>query len=309
VTRAVTILGPQRRPTLDQAVRRLDGDDPIAMITAGWQEREPDDAEVDRLLGGRGVQLDLYARWQNVLARDREFAGAELEHRAVLDEMQLLYLTQLDHALGALYAVAQRANDRPRTRTAALADAMAVVKLVDERHIRRVKAAHQDFYGAWRPHERPLLAEHREQVHTMLEASVGVVVAGGHVGVLNRVLHLFNVAPYLPGVVVAWSPGAMALSDRIVLFHDRAPQGPAHAEVYDEGIGVVEGAVFLPHARRRLMVDDVTRMSTLATRFGPATCVVLDDGMRLELGADGELPAGARVIDEDGRIRSRGAAA
>jgi hypothetical protein len=309
MTRTVTILGPQRRPTFDQAVRHLDPDGPIALITAGWQEREPDDAEVDRLLGGRGAQLDLHARWQNVLARDREFAGAELEHRAVLDEMQLLYLTQLDHALGSLYAVARRANDRPRTRTAALADAMAVVKLVDERHIRRVKAAHQDFYGAWRPHERPLLAEHREQVQATLQASSAVVVAGGHVGVLNRVLHLFNVAPFLPDTVVAWSAGAMALSDRIVLFHDRAPQGPSHAEVYDEGIGVVEAAVFLPHARRRLMVDDLTRMSTLATRFGPATCVVLDDGMRLVLGPDGELPADARVIDEDGRIRSRGAAA
>jgi hypothetical protein len=309
MTRTVTILGPQRRPTLDQAVRRLGPDGPIAMITAGWQEREPDDAEVDRLLGGRGAQLDLYARWQNVLARDREFAGAELEHRAVLDEMQVLYLTQLDHALGSLYAVARRANDRPRTRTAALADAMAVVKLVDERHIRRVKAAHQDFYGAWRPHERPLLAEHREQVHATLQTSIAVVVAGGHVGVLNRVLHLFNVAPFLPDTVVAWSAGAMALTDRIVLFHDRAPQGPSHAEVYDEGIGVVEASVFLPHARRRLMVDDLTRMSTLATRFGPATCVVLDDGMRLVLGPDGELPADARVIGEDGRIRSRGAAA
>lgn len=309
MSRAVTILGPQRRPTLDQAVRHLEVDGPIAMVTAGWQEREPDDAEVDRLLGGRGVQLDLYARWRNVLERDREFAGAELEHRAVLDEMQLLYLTQLDHALGALYAVARRAHDRPRTRTAALADAMAVVKLVDERHLRRVKAAHQDFYGAWRPHERAMLAEHREQVHGLLERSVGVVVAGGHVGVLNRVLHLFNVAPFLPGAVVAWSAGAMALSDRIVLFHDRAPQGPSHAEVYDEGIGVVEGAVFLPHARRRLIVDDLTRMSTLATRLGPATCVVLDDGVRLQLGPDGELPASTRVIDEDGRIRSRGAAA
>jgi hypothetical protein len=123
------------------------------------------------------------------------------------------------------------------------------------------------------------------------------------------VLHLFNVGPFLPDRVVAWSAGAMALADQIVLFHDRAPQGPSHAEVYDEGIGVVEGAVFLPHARRRLMVDDLTRMSTLATRFAPATCVVLDDGSRLELGPDGELPTGTRVIDEDGRIRPRGAAA
>jgi len=31
--------------------------------------------------------------------------------------------------------------------------------------------------------------------------------------------------------VIAWSAGAMALSDRFVLFHYRAPLGPGHPEV------------------------------------------------------------------------------
>src|SRR4051794_9284146 len=49
----VTLLGPQRRPTLDQAIKGLDPGITFATVTAGWQEREPDDMELDALLGGR----------------------------------------------------------------------------------------------------------------------------------------------------------------------------------------------------------------------------------------------------------------
>lgn len=302
--RAITILGPQRRPTLHEVVGTFESDAPIAMVTAGWQEREPDDAELDALLGGRGVRLGLHGRWLDVLERDPEFATAELEHRAVLDELQQLYLAQLDHALRALYTVSQRAGERPRTKGAALTDAMDVVRLVDAHHVVRVKAAHGDFYAAWRPEDRPVVAAHRETVRAILERTAGLVMAGGHVGVLVRVLHLFHVTPFVPATVIAWSAGAMALTERVVLFHDRVPQGPAHAEIYDEGLGLIPGAVLLPHARRRLRVDDLTRMSVLAARFAPATCVVLDDGMRLDLAADGALPPGARLIEAGGRIRA-----
>jgi hypothetical protein len=300
--RAVTILGPQRRPTLDQVTRTLDADARVAVVTAGWQERESDDEELNTLLAGRGVNLELHRRWHDVLERDREFARAESEHRAVLDELEQLYLVQLDHALRAMYAVAQRAGERPRTTRDALADAMAVVRLVDERHMFRVTAAQGEFYSAWRPEERPVVAPHREAVRHLLESAAGLVIAGGHVGVLVRVLHLFHVAPFVPESVVAWSAGAMALTERVVLFNDRAPQGPAHAEIYDEGLGMIARAVFLPHARRRLHIDDLTRMSVLVSRFAPAVCVVLDDGIRIDLRADGGLPDEARVIGADGRI-------
>jgi hypothetical protein len=301
----LTLLGPQRRPTLDKVVQTLGLDGPIATVTAGWQEREADDDELAGLLGGRGVNLGLHGRWVDVLERDRELGVAEVEHRAVLDELQQLYLAQLDHALGAMYAVGRRAGDRPRTREAALADALSVVRLVDENHLRRVRAAHAEFYAAWRPQERPLVAEHREAVRQLLSGTSGLVVAGGHVGVLVRVLHLFHVAPHLPETVIAWSAGAMALTERVVLFHDRAPQGPSHAEVYDDGLGLMHGLVLLPHARRRLRVDDHLRMSVLARRFAPAHCVILDDGVRLDVSPDGGLPPEARVVTEDGRVATR----
>ena len=78
----ITVLGPQRWPTLDAVVRSLDVAGPVATVTAGWQEREPDDAELDGLLGGRGINLGLHARWQDVLERDPEYAAAEREHWA-----------------------------------------------------------------------------------------------------------------------------------------------------------------------------------------------------------------------------------
>lgn len=303
----VTLLGPQRRPTVHQVVADIDADAPIATVTAGWLEREPDDRELDRALGGRGVNLGLHRRWLEVLEIDPEYATAELEHRAVLDQLQELYLVQLDHALRALYEVAQRGGLR-RPRTAAVADALAVVRVIDERHRDRVWAAHADFAAAWRPAERDAVAAHTAAVRRLLDAAAGMVIAGGHVGVLVHVLRLFGVRSPDTIPLVAWSAGAMALTERVVLFHDRIPQGPAHAEVYDDGLGVLTRLVLLPHARRRLRIDDKLRMSVLARRFEPATCVVLDDGVRVELGPDGSLPAGARVVDPDGHIGSLDAA-
>ena len=133
-------------------------------------------------------------------------------------------------------------------------------------------------------------------------------MAGGHVGELLWLLKLFGVREQLPAQIVAWSAGAMALTDRIVLFHDRVAHGPAQSEVLDAGLGVLQDVVLLPHARRRLRTEDVTRMAVLSRRFAPARCVVLDDGMTLEFGRDNVLPGNARIVTDDGRIVAREAA-
>jgi hypothetical protein len=299
---AVTILGPQRRPSVQHAVPDLPADAVVAVCTAGWQERESDDAELSDLLERSTVNLSLHARWLDVQEQDREFAFAEREHEAALSELRQLYLVQLDHALQATYAVAQGQEGRPRLRERALAGAVEVVRLLDGQHLERVRDAQLAFFAAWLPQEREAVARHREEVEQQLASADAIVVAGGHVGHLTRLLHLFHVAPLLPEVVVAWSAGAMALTERVVLFHDNVPHGIAQTEVFGEGIGVVPGLVLLPHARRRLRVDDPVRMGVLARRFAPAQCVVLDDGTRLALGPDGTLPSGARVVAEDGRI-------
>lgn len=307
MTAAVTLLGPQRQPTVDRVLQSLGVHGPVATVTAGWQEREGDDAELTSLLGGRGENVRLHARWMDVLQADPEYATLEREHRTVLDEMQQLYVLRLDAALQAAAEVARRADGHPRTRAMALEDAVEIVRRIDARHLARVRERHDAFLAAWRPDEREAVGRHREQVHAVLQRAECLVVAGGHVGELLWVLQLFGVGTHLPPRVVAWSAGAMALSERVVLFHDRVAQGTGQTEVLDEGLRAVPGLVLLPHARRRLRTDDVDRMSLLARRFAPARCVVLDDGVSLRVGEGGELPAGARVVDPSGRIVTTGA--
>jgi hypothetical protein len=299
---SITLLGPQRRPTLDRVLQSLQVGGPIVMINAGWQERESDDAELTALAGGQAVNLRLFARWMDVLHADPEYALAEREHRLVLDELRQLYLIRLDHALQAVHAVAARHDGHARTREIALEDAFAALRLLDATHLVRLQELHDAFYARWRLEERAAIAEHREQVRAALSTAECLLVAGGHVGDLLRVLHVFHIAPHLPPRVIAWSAGAMALTSRVVLFHDRAAHGTSSPEVFDAGLGVAPGLVLLPHARRRLRTDDLPRMSVLARRFAPASCVVLDDGVRVDLGPDGSLPAQARIVDADGRI-------
>ena len=294
------LLGPQRRPTLGSV--GLPG--PFATVTAGWQEREPDDGELRALLGGQAVNVELYRRWLDVQERDPEYAAAERGLQGVLGELADLYLLRLDYALQAVSAV------QHRTAGSALAEAVAGVQSLDAAHLARVNEVRGEFFGRLRPHDRPVIAVHRAEVADLLGSAAALIVAGGHVGVLAEMLHLFNVAAALRSPVIAWSAGAMALADRIVLFGDRSAHGPGHPEVYGSGLSVVRDVVLLPHAKARLLLDDVPRMAVFARRFAPARCVLLEAGTRVEL-SDGSarLPAGARVLGEDGRVTSLGEAA
>ena len=302
MTPSITLLGPQRRPTLDRVLSSLDVGGPVAVVNAGWRERETDDAEIIALAGEGAVNLRLFARWMDALQADPEYAVAEREHRLVLDELQQLYQIRLDHALQAAAAVAARTGGHANTLAMASDDALEAVRLLDATHLARVGELHDEFYGTWRLEERGTIAAHRAEVRGLLSSSACLVLAGGHVGELLRVLHLFHVSPHVPAQVVAWSAGAMALTDRVVLFHDRAAHGASLTEVFDAGIGVISGLVLLPHARRRLLTDDVLRMSALARRFAPDSCLVLDDGVRVDLGPDGAVPPDARVVGANGLI-------
>ena len=297
----VTLLGPQRTPDLQAVVRSMELDGPIATITAGWGDRESDDGELHELLDGRGVNLSLYRRWRDVQDRDPEFAAADRRRRELLDEMHEIYLVRLDHALSAVAEI-QRRDGNERIRDEALGSAIEAVRDLDARHLDEVSDTHGEFYEIWPPHERPVIAEHRAEVDALLRDTAALVIAGGHVGYLTTTLHLFNVAAGVRQPVIAWSAGAMALADRLVLFHDHAPQEPTHAEVWDNGLSLVRNLVPLPHARARLVLDDTRRMAVFARRFAPAHCVLLEAGTRLEVGSDGSCPPDARILGLDGRI-------
>ena len=231
----IIVLGPQRRPTLDAV--GLDGpgrDDHGGLAGARARRRRARRA-------ARRPQpqpAPCYARWQDVLERDPEYAEAERAHRAALAEQQELHLVQLDGVLGALREVARRGGSGPRVRDEARADAEAVVRLVDDRHLARVAQERAAF-------ARPVAARGARgggagtgpRWREVLAGAAALAVAGGHVGVLGHVLRLFARRQRRP-TVVAWSAGAMALTDRVLLFHDRAANGPSHAEFADVGAGL-----------------------------------------------------------------------
>lgn len=300
----VTLLGPQRFvTTLADTVREVAPDGVVATVTAGWQEREPDDAELDGLLDGRSTNLGLWVRWQDVLERDTDFAAADRRRREVLADLAGVYGLLLNHALTAVYEL-QRRPGHPDIAAAAVEDALEGVRTLDARHLARTREVDAEFWAGIAPDERPVVAQHRHEVGAVVGAAAVLAIAGGHVADLVDCLHLFNVAASLHGQpVVAWSGGAMAVTDKVVVFHDAAPQGPGHAEVLGAGLGLVRRIVALPHARRRLRLDDTERTAVLARRFAPSVCVVLDDGLRVDLPErEAPCPPGTPVLQPDGAV-------
>lgn len=297
----ITLLGPQRTPHIAQVVASLGlRDARFATINAGWREREPDDGLLSETLGGDTLNPRLWHRMQRVWDEDPELAQADQDRRRVLEEMQQLYLLGLDHALSALKELLRLTPRHPEVVDLAVLDAEEIVRQMDARHIERVEAQYAEFWQHWRPHERESTARARAEIAHELSQVQGVILTGGHVGVLMGAMHLFNIAPALDVPIIAWGAGAMALTERVVLFHDRAAHGPAIAEVYRTGLGLVRHTVALPSPRDRLDVTNETRMGLLARRFDPARSLLLEAGVQVHIGYDGMLPNGAPVLASDG---------
>jgi hypothetical protein len=302
----VVLLGPQRfEPTVRDVLSSLDVRGPIAAVTAGWQEREGEHDELRAHVDREVVDLALYHRHEDVCERDTELAAALRQRQALLREQQELYRMRLGHALEAARELLQREN-RGRGLIEHRRAAIHAVRALDREHLGRLRRLHTEFDTHWRPTERPIVARHREDLRKALQACGAVAVAGGHVAVLVTRLRLFDM-PSLVGqrAVVAWSAGAMAVSERIVLFHDSPPQGAGNAEVLDMGLALCRGVVPLPHAQRRLRLDDAVRVALFARRFGPAPCVVLDRASRLAWdGSRWRVERGTRALGRSGRLRA-----
>src|SRR5882672_9642835 len=105
----VVLLGPQRlQPTLDKAIDALQVRGSIAAITAGWEEREDEDQEMRDHLGGRTVNLQIYARVEEIMSRDPELRRAIRERADRLREQHELYRVRLVHAMAAARELQKR---------------------------------------------------------------------------------------------------------------------------------------------------------------------------------------------------------
>lgn len=297
------LLGPQRfTTTVPPVVRSLDVDGPIGMITAGWEEREGQDGELAAHFEGEGVNLRLYGRAVELLDADSALRAKILEHRGRQAELRAFYGIRLREAEGAVSAVRHR-SDLYGIGESADRAAMQALRDVDDWYAYEIARIVEETASSPTALESTGLAEHRQAITEAIEDCAALVIAGGHVGILMEVLRLFDVRLPERLPVVAWSAGAMALCDPVILFHDFMPHGMTTPEVHDRGLARLPGVIALPHARRRLRVEDHPRMAQLAQRFPAHRLLPLDDGTIVRFGPPtprAQPPAGTRVLGPDG---------
>lgn len=319
----ITFLGPQRNPRVPHVVRHLGlRGKRFGMITAGWRDRESEDGLLGDLLGGNTVNLRLWGLMQQLWEADPELAAADQRRRTVHTEMQELYLIGLEQAKEAINKIYAHDPRAPRVVDEALADVIDVIRGLDERHLERVAELNQTFYDRYQPQHRDAVVAARFRVGRVVAGCDAIAITGGHVGVLMGALHVFNLGPALasppdpdtvadaddPPVptllrpVLAWGAGAMALTERVLLFYDRSVTSPGVSELLMEGLGLTRGIVALPSPKDRLAMKDKRRLSLLARRAAPRRPLLLDERAAVTLTADGRLPDDARVLGLDGAV-------
>jgi hypothetical protein len=308
-SRPVVLLGPQRfQPTVATVLDDLGIRGTVAAVTAGWEERELEDGELREHLGRETVNLRLFWRLEDVFREDPGLKKLLYERYGELRELRRIHQIRLSHQLEAARTLMQENGDD------ALLDperssAIEELRHLDAFHLHRVREVHAAYDARIDGEGRESLARQRAELGEILSGAAVLAIAGGHVGVLTNRLRLFGIlerAPALP--VIAWSAGAMALSERIVLFHDRPPQGFGNPEILEHGLGHCPGVVPLPHANKRLRLEDPIRVALFARRFAPARCVLLTGGDRWDWnGEEWHGHEGTRVLTREGAVIGAGA--
>ncbi len=298
------ILGPQRPVTnLGGAAADLP-DAPVAVVSAAWKEAEGYIEDLAELLPQKLVDLGLNRRAEAAFAADQRLREAHQERQDRLKDLQRLYRLRMRQLMIAARQVT-RDGGASDLIDQARHEAVAQIQQLDRQHVAQARRIHDQFHEELRGLESAALAEQIHEVETLLESCPSLLLTGGNVAVLANRLRLFNDAPWLQGrPVLAWSAGAMALSDNIVLFNDHTPQGRREPEVLMAGAGVLPDLVFFPGASRRLKLNNRRQMDLLASRFAPARCVTLDSGSRLAFdGASLVAASGAMLIERGGELR------
>lgn len=280
------VLGPQRpTPSVPELVADLPGDGHVVAISAGWRWGEIEQPKVLSDLGVDVLHLPLYKWFDQIRRADLDVHRAHHARQHRIVEAKKLYRLRLVAALDAVRKLDDIELAEPDLVDDARRAAMAHVQQIDRHFIDTVDEVHAggDFAEPWRD---GVAAKGHGHATAALEGAKAVLVAGGHVGVLYTRMRFFGLHEALHDALnagtalLAWSAGAMALSDRVVLFDDDTPHGFRHPELFGRGFKLMPGAVFLPHAADRLALDDGARVRRLANRFA-RPCIGLQPGAAL----------------------------
>ncbi|HUS32344.1 MAG TPA: Type 1 glutamine amidotransferase-like domain-containing protein [Kofleriaceae bacterium] len=283
----VVLLGPQgTQPTAGGVLAELGVRGKVALVRAGYQERESEDADMVASLGVPAVNLKLHARSIEVFREDTELTTAYSARQQRLRHIQAFYRVRLDKIEDAAKNISVRYVEGELLE---MEEKVTVDQFrhIDADHIERCNAVRYEFDKNWRFVDRPVIARHREELRKELATCDALVIAGGHVASLLNRLAMFGVLELAAGKpIVAWSAGAMVLTERIVLFHDYPPYGSDIAQVLDAGFAIAPGLVVLPDPHRRVNFDAKAGIQRFARRMAPATCVAMDHGSRVVFEGD-----------------------
>jgi len=300
------LLGPQKpKSNLREAADAIAPDGPVVVITAGWRDSEGEIEELRDELGRPVEDLMIYHRAEEIFAREPALRDLKRERQDKLKELQDLYRIRLTPTLSAARKLL-RAEAQPELLKLEQRAAIAQVRALDRHHLRRIQSIHREFDLRRAELDLSAATAEREAVQRQVAGAGLVLIAGGHVAVLLNRMRLFRLGEELAKrPLIAWSAGAMALTERVVLFHHHAPQGRRDSELLDAGLGIVPQLILLPHARTRLDWRNRRRMSLFSRRFAPAACCTLDNGSLLHFEDARLLDArGSSVVSRTGRRRA-----
>ena len=288
---------------LPQVCAQLGVRGPVALVTAGWRHDEPRDEPLREALSSEVRNLRLYAAFRVLEREAHELVAAYTLKQSMLRRVKERYRAALVPAIAACRELYTRRRDPG---CVWFKQAIRNIQSVDALFLAEADRLHAEYHAAHPPLGNARVRVERARIEAALDGTDAVLLAGGHVGVLRNRLQFFGFEDLLPGrTIIAWSAGAMALTDRVYLFHDHTTYGVGLAEVLDRGLGLLPGVVFLPHARQRLDLGDPENIAILARRLGPAVAVGLQNGATLSgprLTSTG-APDAALLLGADGSVR------
>ncbi|MEM7082674.1 MAG: Type 1 glutamine amidotransferase-like domain-containing protein [Pseudomonadota bacterium] len=279
------LLGPQR-PTinLDAAMERANlGADDVAVISAAWQEAEGDIDDVRALTRCPLFDLQIYRRAEALFLSDDALREAHSIRQRRLKQQQSLYRLRLKQLTLAAREILTANGDAD-----AIAEerrhAISQLRALDRHHVRQMDKIHAEFNEQFNVDSYAELRRYVDAIREDLARCSGVLITGGNVMVLLNRLQLFGMGSLLHDKpLIAWSAGAMVLTERIVLYHDRMPQGRREPEIISRGLGVLPEIVLLPDARNRLDTGRAAHIGLFSRRFSPAVCLTLDSGSLIQV--------------------------
>ncbi len=147
--------------------------------------------------------------------------------------------------------------------------------------LERLEAAFQDGHALRQ--NKSWLAK-RRLLSGRIRGSATVVLYGGHLAVLLNRLRFFDLGGALQenlaagGTIVARAAGAMALGERVVVYHDEYQDRHHTFEVLGRGVGLLPGLLLLPQHAERIRKGSQDHLTFLARRFPLRACIGLDEG-------------------------------